>query len=121
MAQTLIYWFLYLPKLQMRIAIRMLEKHGGFAFFLCGGVFIAIVMAIAAPIALTLEYLAAPNGITGVVTLPIFIFFFAGWLQIAIPWFKIMNIILERLNIGLAFNHVPTSRLEKARAWSNSL
>jgi hypothetical protein len=108
------HWFLYLPKMQMRLALRVLEEHGLFRFFLCGGVFIGGGLAAASPLALIPE-----GGIGGFVALPIILYVGYIWIQVAIPWFIMWGIILEKLNIGLRYSHKSNSRLERAYNWAN--
>jgi hypothetical protein len=111
-------WFLFLPKLQMRIAIGVLEKHGLLFFYLCGGAFIGCAMFAASPIVLFIEVFGHNGTLKGLIGLPILVYILVGWWQVAIPWFMIVAIIFERLDIGLSYGHVPNSRLDHAKVWS---
>jgi hypothetical protein len=112
-------WFFYLPKLQMRFAIRVLEKHGLFRFFLCGALFIGCCLVAVSPVALINEFGFGRDKPAGLLAISMFLYVMVVWLQAMIPWAMIQGIILERLNIGLRYGHKPNSRLDRARTWAN--
>lgn len=103
--------FNYLPKLQLRISIQVLDKHGMLPFFLCGSLSILACMLLWSPLALL------PTGLTGVGALLAFLYALVVWVQVMIPWVFVIAIIKERSSHHKDFSE-SNSWLQRARRWA---
>ena len=116
-------WFLYLPKLQARFCLRVLERHGMFCYLMSiivcwapGVLFLGLGLLMS-------EWLERLNWMPGV---PALLLLFVGF--VVVPQFALPMVLTGSLFVKLLFKLEPDpfgqenrrKSLEKLKAWSEN-
>ena len=118
--QTICRYFLLLPKFQVRVSIAALERYGFFVFWLSLGICNGIAVAGFALVSLLPIFGRELSAQELLLAIPALLCLLVLFTQVAIPMLFLRSVVFEWMGLGLPYNHVPNSYLEKARKWART-